>query len=69
MKQASLNLDLSARKTRKQVVPEPDGPSGSLNSAGRADCPLLPRGQDWQTTFFVDDHAARPFHAAMVYLV
>jgi IS5 family transposase len=42
MKQASLKLNLSVKKTRKQVFLDADGAGGSVGRVGRTDCAVLP---------------------------
>ena len=69
MKQATLNLDLSAKKTRKQVFLDQMDQVVPWAALVELIGPLLPRRSQRQTAVFFDDDAAHPLHAAMVHFV
>jgi len=46
-----------------------DGTSRAVERAGRAQCFVLSRWQEWPATFFSADDAAHSLHAAVVHAV
>jgi hypothetical protein len=68
MKQSSLDLNLSTKKTRKQeLLAQMDlvVPWAALVEL----IPVLPRRQERSPTLCTGDHAAHPLHAAVVHPV
>ena len=66
MKQSSLDLNLSIKKTRKQVLAQMER---MVPWAALVDliAPVLARRQERPPTLCAGDHAAHPLHEAMVW--
>ena len=72
MKQSSLDLNLSTKKTRKQeLLAQMDlvVPWAALVELITPYYPVLPRRQERSPTLCTGDHAAHPLHATVVHLV
>ena len=68
MRQASLNINLNAKKQASKCSWSRSNKS-FLGQRWLYSSPFLPQRQDWQATVFTTNHAAHSLHKSMVHLV